>query len=116
MPSGVYVDVRLQTADDGPGTLGSGDDGKVLAWDNGTSNFVMATGGGGGGVSLSADNHFSKPNDIVIDWFSGLGGSLIACEWHGRQCRSIELNAGYVAITLQRFADSTGQTPVLIDS
>ena len=67
MPSGVYVDVRLQTADDGPGTLGSGDDGKVLAWDNGTSNFVMATGGGGGGVSLSADNTWTGDQTFAGD-------------------------------------------------
>lgn len=47
MPQGLYVDVKIATADDGPGALGGGDDGKVLAWDDGTQRFVMATGGGG---------------------------------------------------------------------
>lgn len=45
MPSGVYVDVAIQSADDGPGALGSGDTGKALTWDNGTGRFVMATAG-----------------------------------------------------------------------
>jgi hypothetical protein len=37
---------RLQDADDAP-TLGAGQDGQVLAWDNGTGAFVAAAAGGG---------------------------------------------------------------------
>ncbi len=33
---------RLQDADDAP-TLGAGQDGQVLAWDNGTGAFVAAS-------------------------------------------------------------------------
>ncbi len=56
MPGGaIYVDVKIAEADDGPGVLGSGDDGKALVWDNGTGKFVMAdvSGGGGGNVAYT---------------------------------------------------------------
>jgi len=66
-------------------------------------------------LSANAIDHFSHKADVVVDWFSGVGGSTIACEGLGRRCRSIEIDAGFVAITLQRFADSTNKTPVLVD-
>lgn len=47
----------------------------------------------------------------VYDPFSGTGTTIMACEGIGRQCRAIEIDAGYSAITLQRFFDSTSQTP-----
>lgn len=58
----------------------------------------------------------TSTHDIVYEPFSGSGTTIIACQSLSRQCRAIELDAGYVAITLQRFQDATGQTPVLIDS
>jgi len=51
---------------------------------------------------------------LVFEPFNGTGTTIIACENTGRQCRAIELDAGYCAVTLQRFQDATGQTPVLI--
>jgi DNA modification methylase len=56
----------------------------------------------------------TKPGGIVFDGFSGSGTTLIACEQLSRQCRAIELDAGYVAVTLQRFYDATGIEPALI--
>lgn len=52
--------------------------------------------------------------DVVYDPFLGSGTTLIACENLGRRCRGVELSPGYVAVTLQRFADHTGKTPVLL--
>lgn len=44
----------IQHADDGPGTLGAGQDTEALTWDNGTGKFVMsAVGGGGGNVAYT---------------------------------------------------------------
>ena len=54
----------------------------------------------------------SDPDDCVVDPFSGSGTTLIACERLGRKCRAIEIEPKYVAVTLQRWADMTGGTPV----
>lgn len=56
----------------------------------------------------------SQTNDIVYEPFSGSGTTLIACENLNRRCRAIELDPGYVAVALQRWADLTGQQPRLI--
>lgn len=56
-------------------------------------------------------NHDSEH---VYDPFSGSGTTLIACEQLGRKCRAIEIHPPYVAVALQRWADATGKTPVLI--
>jgi len=57
----------------------------------------------------------SAKGSIVFEPFSGSGTTIIACEQTGRKCRAIELSPGYVAVALQRWADATGQTPVIID-
>jgi len=51
----------------------------------------------------------------VYDPFLGSGTTLIACERLSRRCRGVEISAGYVAVTLERWAQMTGKTPVLID-
>jgi DNA modification methylase len=56
----------------------------------------------------------SDSGDIVIDWFSGSGTTGIACERLGRQARMIEISAGYVAVTLERFKD-LGLEPRLVE-
>lgn len=56
----------------------------------------------------------SAKGQIVYEPFSGSGTTLMACESLGRQCRAIDIDASFVAITLQRYQDSTGQTPVLL--
>jgi site-specific DNA-methyltransferase (adenine-specific) len=57
----------------------------------------------------------SLKNEIVGDWFSGSGTTLIACEQLGRRCRAVEIAPGYVAVALERWATATGQTPVLLE-
>ena len=58
----------------------------------------------------------SKPGEVVADFFSGSGTTLIACERLGRKCRAIEITPGYVAVALERWAVMTGKTPVLIEA
>jgi DNA modification methylase len=53
-------------------------------------------------------NHDSE---FVYEPFSGSGTTIIACEQLGRKCRAIELNPGYVAVAIQRWADATGKEP-----
>jgi len=57
-------------------------------------------------------NHSS---DYVYEPFSGSGTTIIACENLGRKCRAIEISPPYVAVALQRWADTTGKTPEKID-
>ncbi len=47
----------------------------------------------------------------VGDPFAGSGTTIIACERTGRKCRAIELNPGFVAVAIQRWADATGKEP-----
>ena len=55
---------------------------------------------------------WTKQNETVLDPFLGSGTTLIACERLGRKCRGIEIEPKYVAVTLQRWVDATGGTPV----
>jgi len=58
----------------------------------------------------------SERGGVVIDPFLGSGTTLIACERLNRRCRGIEISPGYVAATLQRWADLTGRQPALLDA
>jgi len=53
---------------------------------------------------------------VVFDPFVGSGTSIIACEQLGRRCRACEIEPSYVAVTIQRWHEMTGQEPVLLDS
>ena len=56
----------------------------------------------------------TKAGDIVYEPFSGSGTTIIACENLSRRCRAVEISAAYVAVALQRWADHTQRTPVLL--
>lgn len=56
----------------------------------------------------------SKPGDICIDFFCGSGTTVVACERIERRSRTIELDPKYVAVTLQRWSDTTGRKPELV--
>lgn len=58
-------------------------------------------------LSFDADDLFYEP-------FCGSGTTLLACEKLGRRVRAIEIDPGYVAVTLQRFADAFGVVPQLV--
>ncbi len=53
-------------------------------------------------------------SEIVGEPFSGAGTTIIACEQLGRKCRAMEIDPGYVAVSIQRWADATGKTPKLL--
>jgi len=55
------------------------------------------------------------PNGSVFDPFLGSGTTLMACEQTGRSCCGIEIDPGYVAVTLERFKEATGEEPRLTD-
>ena len=58
---------------------------------------------------------WSDAGAIVYDPFLGSGTTLIACERLGRRCRACEIEPGYVAVALERWATMTNQTPTLLD-
>ena len=55
------------------------------------------------------------PDAIVCEPFSGSGTTIIACENLGRRCRAVEISPAYVGVALERWAQHTGKTPVLIE-
>jgi DNA modification methylase len=59
---------------------------------------------------------YSEPGDLIGEPFSGAGTTIVACEQLGRNARATELEAKYVAVALQRWADMTGKTPELVTS
>jgi DNA modification methylase len=56
----------------------------------------------------------SKIAFIAYEPFLGSGTSVIACERLNRQCRGIEIEPKYIAVTLERWHEMTGREPVLI--
>jgi len=60
-------------------------------------------------------NKYSKEGDISADFYLGAGSHLLACHNLNRKARAIEIDPGYVAVTLQRFKDHTGVNPILMD-
>lgn len=57
----------------------------------------------------------SLPGELVFDPFVGSGTTLIACVRAGRVCRAADNDPRYVAVTLQRYTDTVGAEPVLVD-
>jgi len=59
-------------------------------------------------------SRISASGSVVFDGFLGSGTTLIACERLGRKFRAIEIAPKYCAVALQRWANMTGQPPVLL--
>jgi len=57
---------------------------------------------------------FSKDSELIADFFDGSGTTIIACQNLNRRCRAIEIDPGYVAVSLERYFQHTGIKPVLI--
>jgi DNA modification methylase len=53
---------------------------------------------------------------VIVDFFSGSGTTLIACENLSRKCRAVEISPAYVAVAIQRWVDVTGKEPILLDA
>ena len=66
------------------------------------------------GIPERAIKAHSAIGAIVWEPFCGSGTTLIACEQLGRKARGIEIDPGYVGVTLERWHTMTGKDPVLI--
>jgi len=62
----------------------------------------------------SVFNH-SRVGGVVHEPFCGTGTTIIACESLRRKCFASEINPSFAAITIERWAQHTGKTPVLVD-
>jgi DNA modification methylase len=49
----------------------------------------------------------------VLDPFGGSGSTLIACEYLGRTCATVELDPVYADVICRRYQDFAGEKPVL---
>ncbi len=56
----------------------------------------------------------SKQRDIVVDFFSGSGSTLIACEKTDRICRAIEIDPGYVDASVRRYRQLFPESPITL--
>lgn len=56
-------------------------------------------------LARRAIENSTQENEIVLDVFAGTGGTFIAAEHTGRRARGIELEPGYVAVTLERMSE-----------
>jgi len=54
----------------------------------------------------------SRPGDLVLDLFLGLGSTLIGCERTGRTCYGMELLPEYVDVEVKRWEAFTGQKAI----
>ena len=66
-------------------------------------------------VAMVADAYqdVTKRGDLVFDMFLGSGTSLIAAERTGRYFRGCDIDPAYVDVAIDRWAQVTGQSPVL---
>lgn len=63
---------------------------------------------------LRAIRNSSKEGDVVYEPFSGSGTCIVACEELGRVCRAVEVEPGYVAVSLERWSLQTSGVPELL--
>lgn len=57
----------------------------------------------------------AKAGKVVLDPFSGSGSTLMACEKTDRQCLAMEIDPGYCDVILNRWASTTGRSPIRED-
>jgi site-specific DNA-methyltransferase (adenine-specific) len=57
----------------------------------------------------------SKNGELVTDYFSGSGSTLIACEKTGRICYGMELDEHYCSVIIKRWQDFTGHQATKIN-
>lgn len=59
--------------------------------------------------------HYSKPNDIILDYFAGGGSVLITCEQLNRVCYMNELDEKQCDIIIARWENFTGKKAMKIN-
>jgi DNA modification methylase len=62
---------------------------------------------------VRAINNSTKSGDSVLDPFSGSGPAIIASEQTGRRAATIELDAHYVDVAVERWQNFTGKQAIL---
>lgn len=65
-------------------------------------------------LARRAIRNSSAHGQLIIDPFSGAGGTIVAAHQIGRRCYALEYEPKYVAVTLQRLTEM-GLTPELTD-
>jgi len=60
-------------------------------------------------LAVRAIEYSSRAGENVADLFGGSGSTLIACEKTGRRCFTMELDALYSDVIVQRWEQFTGK-------
>jgi DNA modification methylase len=60
-------------------------------------------------LAVRAIDYSSRAGENVADFFGGSGSTLIACEKMGRRCFTMELDALYSDVIVQRWEQFTGK-------
>lgn len=80
-------------------------------WDIAAHNDVSISAAYATEIPLRCIRAASRPDDCVLEPYSGSGTTLVACEQTGRRGRAIEIEAKYVAVALERLS-AMGLAPV----
>jgi DNA modification methylase len=60
--------------------------------------------------------HYTAPDEFVVEPFAGSGTSFIASERLRRRCYGMELSPAYCDVILRRWEAETGQAAVKVDT
>lgn len=61
------------------------------------------------GLCARAIQNSSRPGNVVADFFSGSGSTLMAAEQTGRTCFSMKLDLVYCDVIIRRWEEFTGR-------
>jgi DNA modification methylase len=67
------------------------------------------------GLVADALQDVTRRGDLVLDLFLGSGTTLIAADRIGRRFRGLDIDPAYVDVAIERWAQRSGQEPVLAE-
>lgn len=67
------------------------------------------------GLVADAIRDVTRRGELVLDTFLGSGTTLIAAERSGRRFRGLDIDPGYVDVTIERWTAMTGGAATLVD-
>jgi DNA modification methylase len=67
------------------------------------------------GLVADAIQDVTRRGDLVLDLFLGSGSTLMAADRVGRRFRGLDIDPAYVDVAIERWAQRTGQEPVLAE-
>jgi DNA modification methylase len=66
-------------------------------------------------IEFTLNEYGSKEGDLVIDYFTGSGSTMVACQQLGRKCYGMELDPKYCQVIIDRMMNSFPELEVRIN-